>query len=302
MSETITVFDIEVLNNDPASMCAIGIVVLEGRKVKETYYSLIRPRNLAFDRYRYEVHHIRPNKLTREHSFKTIWSEIHHYFDNAIVVSHDVQNDMAHLRAALTQAKLPYPELRMSCTNVLAHLFEPDLGHYGMGDLCAFYGVTLDNAHNALADAKACAGVLVKMMERYGYDSLDAIHQDKHLAYGIMKDNHYHNIIAPDMVSVETGHWQAPLYQRAFAFAGTMNTDKEAIDAKIRDAHAFMSRNVNSHTDYLVIGKIDYRNVRYNHDNRKVKKALELKKDGQDLHIIHEDEFLHMIKAAKHHK
>ena len=33
MSEKITIFDIEELNNDPVSICSIGIVVLEDMKV-----------------------------------------------------------------------------------------------------------------------------------------------------------------------------------------------------------------------------------------------------------------------------
>lgn len=48
MSEKITIFDIEELNNDPVSICSIGIVVLEDMKVKETFYSLIRPPKLTF--------------------------------------------------------------------------------------------------------------------------------------------------------------------------------------------------------------------------------------------------------------
>ena len=37
MSEKITVFDIEVLNQDPASLCAIGIVEIQNQEVISTY-------------------------------------------------------------------------------------------------------------------------------------------------------------------------------------------------------------------------------------------------------------------------
>lgn len=43
MKERITVFDIEVLNQDPASICAIGIVELIDGEITSTYYSLIKP-------------------------------------------------------------------------------------------------------------------------------------------------------------------------------------------------------------------------------------------------------------------
>ena len=49
MKERITVFDIEVLNQDPASICAIGIVELIDGEITSTYYSLIKPKNLSYD-------------------------------------------------------------------------------------------------------------------------------------------------------------------------------------------------------------------------------------------------------------
>ena len=48
MNERITVFDIEVLNQDPTSICAIGIVEIVNQKIHSTYYSLIKPKNLSY--------------------------------------------------------------------------------------------------------------------------------------------------------------------------------------------------------------------------------------------------------------
>ena len=50
MSEKITIFDIEVLNQDPTSVCAIGIVELEGNKMTDSYYSLIKPRKRDYSK------------------------------------------------------------------------------------------------------------------------------------------------------------------------------------------------------------------------------------------------------------
>ena len=87
MSEKITVFDIEVLNQDPASLCAIGIVEIQNQEVVSTYYALVKPKNLSFDSYRYKIHQIRPQSLYKEKTFVEVWKDIHHYFENTIVVS-----------------------------------------------------------------------------------------------------------------------------------------------------------------------------------------------------------------------
>ena len=82
MSEKITVFDIEVLNQDPASLCAIGIVEIQNQEVISTYYALVKPKNLSFDSYRYKIHQIRPQSLYKEKTFVEVWKDIHHYFEN----------------------------------------------------------------------------------------------------------------------------------------------------------------------------------------------------------------------------
>lgn len=69
MSERLIVFDIEVLNQDPASICAIGIVELIDLKIVSKYYSLIKPKNLSFDPYRYKVHKIKPHSLYQMKNF-----------------------------------------------------------------------------------------------------------------------------------------------------------------------------------------------------------------------------------------
>ena len=101
MSRRITVFDIEVTLRRPASVCSVGIVELfKATQIVNTYYSLIRPKNLSFDVYRYNVHHIRIQDLKKAPSFKEVWREIAVYFDHRLVVSHDVQGDMAALRGS----------------------------------------------------------------------------------------------------------------------------------------------------------------------------------------------------------
>ena len=180
MSERITVFDIEVLNQDPASVCAIGIVELLDQQVISTYYSLVKPRNLSYDVYRYKVHKIKTKSLLKERPFQDVWKDIHHYFENTIVVSHDIQGDMMNLRAVLKQNHISYPHLYMSCTNVLAHLVYPDLHKYNVKELSQMIGFEFQ-AHHALDDAKACAQILIEMLKYEHCETLQELHQRFHL-------------------------------------------------------------------------------------------------------------------------
>ncbi|MDE6953811.1 MAG: 3'-5' exoribonuclease [Erysipelotrichales bacterium] len=304
MGERLVVFDIEVFNQDPTSVCAIGIVELIDLKVHSTYYSLIKPRNLSFDPYRYKVHKIKGKTLYHERTFDEVWKDIHHYFEESIVISHDIQGDMMYIREVLKYHQIPYPHLYMSCTNVLAHLLYPELQKYNLKDLSQKYGFEF-KAHHALEDAKAAAYILVKMLEESHYTSLNELHEYFHLAYGEMKENYYRNIIAPESVSTLlqlSQKEESYLYHQSICFTGMLDMPRNVLQQQTKQVSALYSHQVTSQTNYLVIGKKGFYKTRYGNDNKKVKKALALKRKGQDIHIIHENEYLELLDKKREGK
>jgi DNA polymerase III, epsilon subunit and related 3''-5'' exonucleases len=301
MSERLIVFDIEVLNQDPASICAIGIVELIDLKIVSKYYSLIKPKNLSFDPYRYKVHKIKPHSLYQMKNFSEVWKEISHYFEESIVVSHDIQGDMMNLRAALKQYHIPYPHLYMSCTNVLAHLLYPHLQKYNVTDLAKMIGFDFQ-AHHALEDAKASAYLLMEMVKCGKVETLKELHEHYHLEFGEMKKNYYRNIISAEMAPqlLEMVHRSdAALYHQSICFTGKLSMSKELLEEKAKQVSALPTHQVSTQTNYLVIGEKGYHQVRFGKENKKVKKALKLMKQGQDLKIINEKEYIKLLDMKK---
>lgn len=301
MSEKITIFDIEVLNQDPTSVCAIGIVELEGNKMTDSYYSLIKPRNLSFDPYRYKVHKIRPNHLVKERPFKAVWQDIKHFFENRIVVSHDIQGDMSYLREVLKQNKIPYPKLQMSCTNVLAHLVYPNLQKYNVAELSLKIGFVFE-AHHALGDALACAHILTEMYKQEEVDGIRQLHEKYDLEFGEMRENYYRNIISAEIaphLSQMSQKKDSFLYHQSVCFTGKLTIPKEILEEKTKQAAGLPANQVSTQTNYLVIGEKGYQKVRFGKENKKVQKALKLMKLGQDIQIVHENEFIKLLDAKK---
>lgn len=301
MSERIVVFDIEILNQDPTSVCAIGIVELIDQKIHSTYYSLIKPRNLSYDVYRYKVHKIKSKSLIHERNFQEVWQDIHFYFEDSLVVAHDIQGDMLYLREVLKQNHIPYPSLRMSCTNVLAHLLYPNIKKYNLTELAKMHDFHFQ-AHHALEDAKATTFLLLKMMEEAGVETLKEFHQLYHLDFGEMKNRYYRNIISPEsavQLLELTQREDAYLYHQSVCFTGKLSMPKEVLEEKTKEVSALYSHQVSHQTNYLVIGEKGYHKVRFGKENKKVKKALQLMKQGQDLKIIHENEYLKLLDQKK---
>lgn len=297
MAERIVIFDIEMLNNDPASVCSIGIVEMIDFQIVSTFYSLIKPAFLKFDPIRYNIHHINPDKLRSEKTFKEIWKEINHYFKDSIIVSHDIIVDMMHLRAALKNEDIAYPNIKMSCTNVLAHLLHPELKKYNLTELTKIYDFTYD-AHHALEDAKACAYILKCMVQNEGFDTLTQLHMHYHLAFGEMKHNYYRNIVSPETIA----HFKSlpeiqinDLYHKSVCFTGKLSVPKDIIIEKTKQVSALPTNQVSTQTSLLVVGKEGYYKVRFGRKNKKVLKALDLIKNGQDLKIIHENEYIKLL-------
>lgn len=301
MSERIVVFDIEILNQSSSSICAIGIVELIDFKIQSTYYSLIRPKDLTVDPYRYKVHQIKSQSLKKERFFDQVWQEIAHYFENSIVVSHDIQVDMMYLRQTLQAYHIPYPSTLMSCTNVLSHFVYPQLKKYNLTTLAEMIGYSF-HAHHALEDAKAAAHLLVHLLEKEGYSSLRAFHEDHHLEFGEMKKNYYRNMISPEsaiQLAELTQKEDAYLYHQSVCFTGKLSLPKAILEEKTKMVSALPVHQVSSQTNYLVIGEKEYRKVRYGRRNKKVKKALSLMRQGQDLKIIREKEYVRLLNSKK---
>lgn len=299
--ERIVVFDIEVLNQDPTSICAIGIVELIDKKEVSSYYSLIKPKNLSYDMYRYKVHKIKSKSLVNEKSFLEVWKEINQYFKDAIVISHDIQGDMLNLRETLKFNHIPYPALCMSCTNVLAHLMYPQLQKYNLKNLSESLGFEFV-AHHALEDARACANLLIHILDEMNMDTLKTLHTHFHLEFGEMKDNYYRNIISADIAPLllELTHRKdAMLYHQLVCFTGKLSIPKEILEEKTKQVSGLSSHQVSTQTNYLVIGKQGYHKVRFGKENKKVKKALQLIKQGQDLKIIHENEYIKLLEEKR---
>ncbi len=297
MSQKVIVFDCEILNQDPASMCAIGLVEMRGKEIVSRYYSLIKPENLNFDPYRFKVHKITKKELLKEKPFDQVWQEIKHYFEDAIVVSHDIQGDMLALRKVMDAYHIPYPHVYMSCTHVLSHALYPELTKYNLPSLCEMIGYEY-KCHHALEDAVACAELLIHLLDKCHCSNILQLHEQLDLEFGEVKENYYRNIISPDSVitlSHMTNRKGTPLYHKTVCFTGDLSYSKELLKEKTMNASAIATHQVSTQTDLLVVGKKGYHKVRFGKRNKKVLKALSLIKQGQDLRIIHENEYIQLL-------
>lgn len=153
-----TAIDFETANGSRASACAIGIVVVRNMEVVETCYDLIRPPDLYFSPFNIRIHGIRPQDVMDKPDFAQLWREIRGYFENRLVIAHNASFDMSVLRGTLDRYDIDYPQLRYSCTMMMARRQWPFQPSYRLTSVAEMLGITFQH-HHALEDAHACAQI-----------------------------------------------------------------------------------------------------------------------------------------------
>lgn len=165
----VTAIDFETANGSPASVCAVGVSVMEDGSVEEKFYSLIKPEsNVAyFDPHNIEIHGIRPEDVADAPTFAEIYPDLRDLFDDAIVTAHNARFDMTCLRRTCLNTGRPIPYLEYFDTLELSRKVFPHLRHHRLDDMCSYLHVEL-NHHNALSDSYGCLMIAAQVMNLTG--------------------------------------------------------------------------------------------------------------------------------------
>ena len=165
------VFDVETPNYANNRMSAVGIVVMEDDRIVTRFSSLINPE-ARFDPFNVALTGITPEMVADAPTFGQLWPEIKPLFEDAILVAHNAQFDMAVLSKCLRAYGIFWKEqTSYICTCKMSRGCLPFLENHKLNTLCDYYGLALDH-HRADSDALACAQILrllVKMTDRQAY-------------------------------------------------------------------------------------------------------------------------------------
>jgi DNA polymerase III epsilon subunit family exonuclease len=164
---TFAVVDVETTGffaraNDRIVEIAVIRVDARGRVLDE-FVTLIHPER---DVGATHVHGIETEDVEGAPVFGDIAGDVVARLAGSVFVAHNVRFDLAFVEAEFHRFGHPIPPPARLCTIDLARRMRSEPASYKLADVCAHFGVTLDDAHSALGDARATARLFHQLMQR----------------------------------------------------------------------------------------------------------------------------------------
>ncbi len=151
--------DFETANYERSSVCAVGVVIVRGGEIVDTFYSLIQPEPNYYCWQCRAVHGLSHADTDDAPVFPEVWAQIEPLIEGLPLVAHNSPFDAGCLREVLRVYQMDYPDYEFYDTCRASRSALPDLDNHQLDTVSAACGFLLENHHHALADAEACAWI-----------------------------------------------------------------------------------------------------------------------------------------------
>lgn len=154
--------DFETATYERDSACAVGIVRVEDGQVTREAHTLIRPRGGAVLPFFARLHGITTSHVRDAAPFADAWRKLQPILRGAqFLAAHNARFDRDVLHESCRGAAMPIPRREFRCTVEIAR---ERWGIYPtkLPNVCEHLGIPLTRHHDALADARACAEIILR--------------------------------------------------------------------------------------------------------------------------------------------
>ena len=173
MAVNFTAIDFETANSSSASACSVGLVkVRDGDVVDKTNW-LIKPPlgHDSFNEWNIRIHGIMAADVVDALLWSEQLPELVAFADGDLLVAHNAGFDMGVITAACAASYIETPSFSYMCSLQIARKTY-NLDSYRLPVAAMAAGFEDFEHHQALADAEACAAIMVHAAGRHGASDL----------------------------------------------------------------------------------------------------------------------------------
>ena len=157
--------DFETANEQPSSVCSVGVVIVRGGEVVDSFYSLIHPEPEYYQWFCSNVHGLTEADTEDAPVFSKVWEQIAPKIEGLPLAAHNACFDEGCLKAVFKVYQMDYPDYEFLDTlSASRRHFNGKLPNYQLQTVAAVCGYDLTNHHHALADAEACAHIALEIL------------------------------------------------------------------------------------------------------------------------------------------
>lgn len=156
--------DFETANAERTSVCSVGVVVVRGGQIVDSFYSLIQPEPNYYLYWNTRVHGLTRADTDCAPVFPYVWQQIAPRIEGLTLVAHNKAFDESCLKAVFRCYQMDYPDYHFLCTCVASRRAFPSAPNHQLHTIAALCGYDLRNHHHALADAEACARIALEIL------------------------------------------------------------------------------------------------------------------------------------------
>lgn len=291
-----TVIDIETTGLDTVydSIIELSAVKVKDGVVTHTFSTLVNPRR-PLDWFITELTGITDEMLKDAPLITDTLDTFTDFLGDDIIVGHNVNFDINFIYDTYKQIANKEFANDFVDTLRLARFLLKDLQHHRLSDLTEYFRFGVDVKHRGLDDANVTLAILSVLRDTAIKEYGDVTDFEKAFNARI----HLAKIRAKDVTATNTDFdISNPLYNKNCVFTGTLEKmiRKQAFQLVV-DCGGHIEDGITKHTNYLIVGSLDYaRNIKDGKSN-KLKKAEQLIIKGKDLQILSENTFYDMVET-----
>ena len=173
-----TAIDFETANRYPASACAVGLVRVRDGKIVDGYSQIFEPPKPYewFENGNIAIHGIHPSDVADGPKYEAILASMLDFIGEDVLVAHNAPFDMGVLRASAEALNFELPNINYGCSLEISRKTY-HLESYRLNSVAYAIGHEEFKHHDALADADACARIIIHAADRHGVDSFEELLQ-----------------------------------------------------------------------------------------------------------------------------